>query len=80
MSKSLWLTDISHEDFLLGAKEICQHRAKCVQMKHKSTLQRKAKSVSTLGVWGMGRNSDAKPEGVHLGLCTLLALLANPLS
>lgn len=68
MSKSLWLTDISHKDFLLGAKEICQHRVKCVQMRHKSTLLRKARSVSSFGVQGTGGNSDAKHGGVHLEL------------
>jgi len=39
------ITDIFHKDFLLEAKEICQHRVKCVQMKHTSTLLRNDRGV-----------------------------------
>lgn len=46
------ITDIFHKDFLLGAKEICQHGVKQVQMKHKSTLLRNDRGVDNFSVGG----------------------------
>lgn len=59
------ITDIFHKDFLLGAKEICQHRVKSVQIKHKSTFLRNDRSVNNYSDWGVGGKSEIKPGGVN---------------
>lgn len=59
------ITDIFHKDFLSGAEEICQHRAKCVQIKHKSTFLRNDRGVNTYSDCGVGGKSDVKSGGVN---------------